>query len=143
MNRKLLCATDGSHSSDKAVDFAVELARQTESQLTFLTVNHVTREDVARTHFWDSETLGAANSQLQSELQAALSKARARGLPDISCAVCDGHNIAAAIIDFADRNGYSQVITGSVGRTGVGRMLLGSIAQDVVAKAHCPVTVVR
>ena len=85
----------------------------------------------------------AADAQLQGELQAATAKATAAGLSDVACATVDGHNIAAAIIGFAEKNGYDHVITGSVGRTGVARMLLGSIAQDVIVKAHCPVTVVR
>lgn len=143
MNNKLLCATDGSHSAEKATDFAIDLARKTGAHLTFLTVNHVTSADLARSVFWDSNMLQAADAQLQSELKTATAKARQAGLENVSCAKAEGHNIAAAIIQFAESNGYDHVITGSVGRTGVARMLLGSIAQDVIAKAHCPVTVVR
>jgi len=143
MNSRILCATDGSHSSDKAVDFAVELARNTGSHLTFLTVSRITNADLAHSYFWDSTMLDAADAQMQDELQAAMAKAKSAGLQDVACATEGGHNIAASIIDFAERNGYGHIITGSVGRTGVARMLLGSIAQDVLAKAHCPVTVVR
>jgi nucleotide-binding universal stress UspA family protein len=143
MNSKLLCATDGSHSADKAADFAIDLARRTGAHLTFLTVVHVTTQDVARSVFWDSDVLAAGDAQLQAELRSVRDKAGAVGLKDIACARAEGHDIAAAIIDFAERNGYDHVITGSVGRTGVARMLLGSIAQQVIAKAHCPVTVVR
>lgn len=143
MNSKLLCATDGSHSAEKATEYAIDLARRTGAHLTFLTVNHVTSADLARSVFWDSTMLSAADAQLQSELQTAAGKAKAAGLVNVSCATSEGHNIAAAIIGFAESNGYDHVITGSVGRTGVARMLLGSIAQDVIAKAHCPVTVVR
>jgi nucleotide-binding universal stress UspA family protein len=143
MNSKLLCATDGSHSSDKAVDYAVDLARKTGAELTFLTVNHVTSSDLSKSYFWDSTAISAANAQLQKELQSAMEKATAAGLKNASCATAEGHNIAAAIITFAEGHGYDHIITGSVGRTGVARMLLGSIAQDVIVKAHCPVTVVR
>lgn len=143
MSNKLLCATDGSHSAEKAIDYAIELARKTGAHLTFITVNHVTSADLAHSVFWDSTMLAAANAQLQAELQHAAAKAKAAGLSDVACATSEGHNIAAAIIGFAESKGYDHVITGSVGRTGVARMLLGSIAQDVIAKAHCPVTVVR
>jgi nucleotide-binding universal stress UspA family protein len=143
MNSKLLCATDGSHSADKAADYAIDLARRTGAHLTFLTVEHVTAQDVARSVFWDSDVLGAGEAQLQAELRSVCDKACAAGLQNIACARAEGHDIAAAIIDFAERNGYDHVITGSVGRTGVARILLGSIAQQVIAKAHCPVTVVR
>lgn len=143
MNNKLLCATDGSHSAEKAVDYAIALAGKSGAHLTFLTVNHVTSEDLSHSAFWDSAVLSAADAQLQGELQAATAKAKAAGLANVACATVEGHNIAAAIIGFAEKNGYDHVITGSVGRTGVARMLLGSIAQDIIVKAHCPVTVVR
>lgn len=143
MNSNLLCAIDGSHSSDKAVDYAIDLARKTGAHLTFIAVNHVTDEDLSHSYFWDSTMLDAADAQMQGELQSAFARAKAAGLQDVACAVEGGHNIAAAIIGFAEKNGYDHIITGSVGRTGVSRMLLGSIAQDVIVKAHCPVTVVR
>lgn len=143
MNSKILCATDGSHSADKAVDYAVALARDSGGQLTFLTVNHVTSADLTHSMFWDSAMLDAADAQLQAELQSAADKAKSTGLRNVTCATVEGHNIAAAIIAFAEKHGYDHIVTGSVGRTGVARMLLGSIAQEVTAKAHCPVTVVR
>lgn len=143
MNSKLLCATDGSHSSEKAVDYAIDLARKTGAHLTFFTVNHVTQDDLAHSYFWDSTMLDAADAQMQVELKAAMAKAKTAGLGDVACATEGGHNIAACIINFSEKNRYDHIITGSVGRTGVARMLLGSIAQDVIVKAHCPVTVVR
>lgn len=143
MNKKLLCATDGSHSSDKAVEYAVEMANVMGAHLSFLTVTLVTTESASHSHFWDSATLGAADAQLQKELQAAAAKAQLAGLEDFACVAIGGQNIAATIIDYAERNGYGHIITGSVGRTGVARMLLGSVAHSVISKAHCPVTVVR
>ncbi len=143
MNKKILCATDGSHTSDKAVDYAVEMAKVMGAHLSFLTVTVVTAESASHSAYWDHSTLGAADAQLQKELQAAIAKAQQAGLEDIACAAIGGTNIAAAIIDYAEKNGYGHIITGSVGRTGVARMLLGSIAYSVISKAHCPVTVVR
>jgi nucleotide-binding universal stress UspA family protein len=54
-----------------------------------------------------------------------------------------GADPAEAIVSYAERNGYHHIIVGSEGRTGAKRMLLGSVAADVVTRAHCPVTVVR
>jgi nucleotide-binding universal stress UspA family protein len=34
-------------------------------------------------------------------------------------------------------------MVGSAGRTGTARFLKGSVAEDIVTRAHCPVTVVR
>jgi len=54
-----------------------------------------------------------------------------------------GSDPAEAIVGYAERNGYHHIIVGSEGRTGAKRMLLGSVAEDVVTRAHCPVTVAR
>jgi nucleotide-binding universal stress UspA family protein len=140
---KLLCATDGSHSSEKAVGFAVDLAKRLNAKLAFLTVSTVSQESAAKTHFWDERILGAADDQIQAELRAAAAAARKAGLADAACVTASGRDIAAAIVAYAEKNGFDHIVTGSSGRTGASRLLLGSVASDVVAKAHCPVTIAR
>ncbi len=54
-----------------------------------------------------------------------------------------GSDIAGAIVDYAEKNSYHHIVTGSAGLTGAKRLLLGSVAADIVTLAHCPVTVVR
>ena len=141
--KKILCATDGSYSAKKAVDYAIELAKLAEAELTFIHVVTSTDEEVSHTYFWDSNVLEAADDQIQMELHDAMQKARDRELEPVFCTTVPGHNIAKAIIDYAESNDHDHVVTGSVVRTGVAKVLLGSIAQQVISKAHCPVTVVR
>lgn len=141
--KKILCATDGSHSAQKAVDYAIELAKLAEAELTFIHVVMPTGEDVSHTYFWNSNVLQAADEQIQMELHEAMEKAHQRDLEPVFCTTVPGHNIAKAIIDYAESNDHDHVVTGSVGRTGVSKVLLGSIAEQVISKAHCPVTVVR
>jgi len=44
-----------------------------------------------------------------------------------------------AILDFAERQGVDLIVLSSHGRTGLARFLLGSIAEQVVRNANCPV----
>lgn len=141
--KKILCATDGSHSAQKAVDFAIELAKLAQAELTFIHVVMSTAEEMSHTYFWNSNMLNAAEDQIQMELHEAMQKAHDRELEPVFCTTVPGHNIAKAIIDYAESNDHDHVVTGSVGRTGVSKVLLGSIAEEVISKAHCPVTVVR
>jgi nucleotide-binding universal stress UspA family protein len=143
MIRKILCATDGSIASAKAVDVAVDLAAQLGAALAFVTVERVTAETAANSAFWDSQVLDAAAAQTHRDLASAQAKARAAGLTQVQCVTTQGGNVAAAIIDYAERHGFDHIVTGSLGLTGLSRLMLGSVAADVVAKAHCPVTVVR
>ncbi len=50
---------------------------------------------------------------------------------------------ADAILAAAASEGADVIVIGSSGRTGVGRMLLGSVTDDVVRRAVVPVMVVR
>lgn len=141
--KKILCATDGSHSARKAVDYAIDLAKLSDAELTFIHVVMPTGDDISHTYFWNSTMLKAAEDQIQMELHEAMERAHERQLSPVFCTTVPGHNIAKAIIDYAESNDHDHVVTGSVGRTGVSKVLLGSIAEQVISKAHCPVTVVR
>ena len=50
---------------------------------------------------------------------------------------------ASAILGYLDENPVDQVVMGSRGRTGLDRLLLGSVAERAVRRSPVPVTVVR
>lgn len=50
---------------------------------------------------------------------------------------------ARTIVEYADEHDADYVVMGSHGRSGVSRVLLGSVAETVIRRAHCPVLVVR
>jgi nucleotide-binding universal stress UspA family protein len=50
---------------------------------------------------------------------------------------------AGEILDCADEHDVDQIVMGSHGRTGVARVLLGSVAEQVVRRSECPTTVVH
>jgi nucleotide-binding universal stress UspA family protein len=148
MKQKLLCATDGSRASDKTVDWVIGFTKMlsacgNEVELAFLSVSTVSEDSAAKTHFWDAVVMDASNEQTFWQLHSANVRALKAGLSNVKLVTASGRNIAAAIIAFAETEKYDHVIMGSTGRTGVARMLIGSVASEVVAKAHCPVTVVR
>lgn len=144
MIKKILCATDGSIASAKAVRFASDLARQLGIGVTFLTADTVTPEDLAsKPRSFDSAIVSAIADQDQQDLSAARKIAEEKGVKEIEAVVAHGHNIAATIIAYAEEHGFDHIVVGSTGKTGVARMLMSSVSSQVVAKAHCPVTVVR
>jgi len=50
---------------------------------------------------------------------------------------------AAEIVNLAKNNGCDLILMGTHGRTGLGRLLMGSVAEQVVRKAPCPVLTVK
>ncbi len=140
---RILCPTDGSRASEKGVTYAVWLAKKLGASLTLLTVNTGQASGRPAERVWDMEIRRLGEEQIEHALHAASEIAGREGMDTVRCAEVHGPNAAAAIIDFAEREGHDHIVVGSTGRTGVPRLLLGSVAGDIVAKAHCPVTVVR
>ena len=140
-SQRLLCATDGSAPSEKAVSYAASLAEELGRPITFLVV--VDGELETAPAMWDEARVKAEDLPPDKELLSALKTALQHKLPGVRLVRAYGSDPAEAIVSYAERNGYHHVIVGSEGRTGAKRMLLGSVAEDVVTRAHCPVTVVR
>ena len=138
---KILCATDGSIPAQKTVTFAVELAQRLALPLSFITITDLKNDDGAV--IWDAETIHAGQLPPDRALLEAIQVALKAGLRRITAVRLPGDEIARAIVDYAEKNSYHHIVTGSEGRTGAKRLLLGSVAADIVNHAHCPVTVVR
>ncbi|MDY6863003.1 MAG: universal stress protein, partial [Thermodesulfobacteriota bacterium] len=51
--------------------------------------------------------------------------------------------ISSEIVRIAEVEGFDVIVIGTRGLAGLKRMLMGSVAEDVVRHAHCPVIVVR
>ena len=51
--------------------------------------------------------------------------------------------VGSSIVDYAERENIDLIVIGTRGRTGFKKMLLGSVASDVVTYSHCPVLVVK
>jgi nucleotide-binding universal stress UspA family protein len=52
-------------------------------------------------------------------------------------------SVVAALVNYADAEKADLIVIGTRGRSGIGKMLLGSVASGVVTYAPCPVLVVR
>jgi len=141
---KVLLATDGSSSSHPAVRAMVNRPWPAGSMIRVLTVIEtplpVTPEVAVATNFVEEQT-----ARLQKDAEAAVESARAtltkRGFP-VDTRIREG-NAAREIVDEAKEWGAELILMGSHGRTGLKRVLMGSVAQYVVSHAPCSVEVVR
>ncbi len=147
----ILVATDGSHSAEKAVAFAVDFAERHDSKLVICTV---TRERVTMIDRDPGEpdppdvdarsSLSRGQADQAAEiLRRGERAAKAAGLQDYDLREVYGTNTGAAIVKEAEALGADHIVVGSLGETGLARLLMGSVAASVVHHAHCPVTVVR
>jgi nucleotide-binding universal stress UspA family protein len=52
-------------------------------------------------------------------------------------------SVSSEIVDYADKYSVDLIIVGTRGRSGLKRMLLGSVASEVVKYADCPVLIIK
>jgi nucleotide-binding universal stress UspA family protein len=135
--KRVVVPTDFSQESLDAVDTALEVA----ATPTGVHVIHVLPElvvlepSVAWATIDDEDRLRGTEKRLQTTLE----NEKYRGL-DVKVLVGDpGHVIA----DYAQDVEADLIVLPSHGRTGLKRMLIGSVAERVVRLAHCPVLVIR
>ena len=144
MYRRILIAVDGSETSNKALSAALEMASYSGGR-SVLRLIHV----LDQTAFLvGSDPLGS----LVNAMREAGQKILADGLAIVQSAGVQaetvlidrlGAHLAETVAADAKEWMASLVVVGTHGRRGVGRMLLGSGAEQIIRLAPCPVLVIR
>jgi nucleotide-binding universal stress UspA family protein len=147
---KILVAIDGSEISMKAAVYAMDIVKKNKSQLTALTVLDISTPRRISSSFITAPTYGLKElEEKRKEAQQWLDKfeklaAKENNVKLKSEIIEDPiSRVGSAIVDYAERENVDLIVIGSRGRTGFKKMLLGSVASDVVTYAHCPVMVVK
>jgi len=139
---KILCAVDFSSGSEQAMAAAVRLATEHDGELVLLHAWNVPAV-LAGEYAYPTDILTQIAEDAQRGLSAAVAEATKRGLKRVTAKLVHGlpwqQIVDAAKVDPA----IDLIVTGSRGRTGIGRVLLGSVAELVVRHAPCPVLTVH
>lgn len=140
MFEKILAATDGSEHGLRAAKVAVGLAKISAGKVYAIYV-----ADTQRTaHLPDDMLLFSIKELLLKEGKDAIKQvqelAEKSGV-DFEGAVVEG-NPSDEIIRYAKDGGMNVIIVGAVGRTGLDKFLLGSVAEKVVRNSRIPVLTV-
>ncbi|MES2237155.1 MAG: universal stress protein [Pseudomonadota bacterium] len=137
MNR-ILVAYDGSASAKHAADFAIELATKYGAALHVLAV---ARPPEFGTEV-ESEAIIEKSRRHFTHLLHPLKERLASGPVAVNFQVVVGHP-AEQIVRYAEEHDVDHIVVGHRGHTLFERWLIGSVARQVIAYAHCAVTVVR
>ena len=142
--QKLLVATDGSKYSMAAANQAVGIAKRCGAELFVISVvpsetaspfdtvhTEVKHETIAEKEFREGE----------KNVNDLLVIARQEGV-DVSGLVIEGRPYEA-IVEHAREKGADLIVMGSHGKTGIERLLMGSVTERVVGHADCAVLVVK
>jgi nucleotide-binding universal stress UspA family protein len=141
--RKIIVATDGSALVRRAVDFAIEIARLTEAKL--YAVHVISTEGNSIIDSRDEEQKKAMQKQLiteGNEVTSDIENAGRAANVEVESIILEG-NPANEILDFAVRNDIDLIVMGTHGKTGLERVLIGSVSENVVRRSERAVLVVK
>ena len=149
MIRRILVTLDGSQLAEDVLPHVEDLARRLAAEVYLLQVISLSSAVMAA----DSGIGAGANAELVSELlksetqvaesylSALASEWRTRGL-SVKWEVIRGEP-ASGIVDFAQSHDIDLIAMSTHGRSGLSRLISGSVAEQVIREAGRPVLVIR
>lgn len=138
MDHRVLVPFDGSDPAREALELALD--RFSDGEIIALHVIDLGTSTQGLTGGAD-DAEERAREDAEERLEEARTRAEERGT-SIRTAIEQG-TPERAIAEYAEENDVDHVVIGSHSRSGVSRILLGSVAEDVVKRAPVSVTVVR
>ncbi|MGA7899594.1 MAG: universal stress protein [Nitrososphaeraceae archaeon] len=152
---KILVSIDGSKESFGAADYGIYLANLFNAVMTVI---HVLPQEIR--YEYDNvdaiqpnipaavEVLRGIVELSKQEVQAKwfnkiIEKAKEMDVNLQTDVVVATRSVASEIVDYADKLDVDLIIVGTRGRSGLKRMLLGSVASEVVKYADCPILIIK
>lgn len=135
--KRILCPIDFSENSESALEYASMLAQEAGAKLFMIYVDD-------RQATYDAGFAGYVPPPEEAEvLEQQLQNTR----PTVDGVAYEHHLLfghpADAIVDFAKSRDIDLIVMGTHGRTGVARLVMGSVAEAVVRRSECPVLTLK
>ncbi|HWQ48765.1 MAG TPA: universal stress protein [Methanosarcina sp.] len=137
---KIMIATDGSKQVEKAIEAAIELTKLTGARLYAIYVIASTSY-TPRSFGWEESLREILEAEAKKAITFVEETGKASGVK-VEPVILEGYP-ADRIMEFAEQEGMDLIVMGTLGRTGLDRFLLGSIAEKVVRHSKIPVMVIK
>jgi len=142
--RRILCASDFSTTSARALTVAIGLAHTMRARL-MIVYAHVPIAPLVPEQVIDSMTLDRldrdARQWVDRHITRLVSRAKKAGVRASAMTVTG--DPSAQIVRTARSTHADLIVIGTHGRRGISKFLLGSVAERVIATAPCPVVTAR
>jgi nucleotide-binding universal stress UspA family protein len=135
--KNILFATDFSPAADAAAPFAIQIARSYGAKMYGVHVNPFDNYTAAAPDAWAAM---AEAAERQTKEHARRLKEQLKGV-EHEVVIAEG-NIWEAISNLIKQHEIDLIVLGTRGRTGLGKALLGSVAEQILRHAPCPVLTV-
>lgn len=145
----IVAAVDGSKNSMAAADYAVKMAEKYGASLCVVNVQNMDQylQSVGLYRLSYPDLVRKKVEEAKAEAQKWFSKiakdAEERKVRIKTEVIDTPLSTVATIVGYADKQGADLIVIGTKGRSGITKLLLGSVASGVVTYAPCPVLVVK
>jgi len=145
MYKRILVPVDGSETSNKALVTALQFARDFGGRVRLV---HVMEELTYLTAYdpygYSGDLVTVMRETAERILDQGMAMAQSAGVEaDAMLFDKSGERLAETVADAAKRWNADLIVTGTHGRRGLGRVLMGSGAEQIVRLAPVPVLMVR
>lgn len=142
MITNILIPYDFTNYADLAFKEGLEIAKKFNSKITLMTI--IGRDiDTSGMSFSRAEE---AHDEAENKAKKDLEKIQKSNIVEnvsISVEIIHNPSTADGILSFAEKNKIDLIVMGSHGRSGFKKLVLGSVAAEVVAKSGCRVMIVK
>ena len=148
---KILVAIDGSEYSMHAIEYAIDIASNQKTNVQFIVITVIELAKLELSTFITAPTYGLEDlEEKKKQAKQWLSKSeklihdKTKNI-EFKSDILENPTlkVSSLIIDFAETEKVNLIVVGSRGRQGFKRLLLGSVASDIVTYSHCTVLVVK
>jgi nucleotide-binding universal stress UspA family protein len=148
---KILVGIDGSESSFNAANYAIYLCVKFNSEIILLSIvpSKIHHGDssgvfgmVSQSYLndykkeaekWFKEIINSVKNEETFEIEKKIKT-------DI---ITTPFSVAASILNYAEERDVDLILIGTRGNSGLKKMLLGSVASDIVTYSYCPVLIIK
>jgi nucleotide-binding universal stress UspA family protein len=136
--KNILVALDGSNASSRALDYAINLARQSQGVVTGVFVIPLFSVNVAKPKSKLGKALAEAGKKILTNAKLRCAKNGVLFYEKILCG-----NEGFKLVAFAKNKKADLIVMGSRGRSNVKEFVLGSVSHYVTQKSQIPVLVIK
>ena len=143
---KILVAVDGSDPSFNASTYAIDFAKRNGAELIVLYIvspvpySQFEYANIGRMKEIESIEMEKAQREVVDKVKQ---KATENNVSVKTEVLIKYTSVVKEIVEYAEDNKVDMIVIGSIGVTGLKKLLLGSVANGVVTYSHCPVLVVK
>ena len=139
--KNILVPHDGSSHSKHAFKVALDMAKKYNSKLSMVTVLDTSPGHWANSNLWEN-AIGGARTLVKREFESFESAAKKAKVPFHS-EVIESHSTTKTIVSYSKSKKIDLIVMGAHGKTGLDKLILGSVSNSVVHRVRCPVLIVR